>query len=175
MDKKRSFVFAGIAVVIVAITIVLVVALIPQTPKDEVIPPSSGDAAVQSLNQVLEFPKTVIPGEETPQILTLIEDRNGYALLSFEIEGDIAIGTFKVYCPDVYSVAKKIDSTMTNATKSELNAEILKELTNAQIIEKEISLEFEIIDGEYHPLLTTDFLDAYYGGVYQLREEILGE
>ena len=52
-------------------------------------------------------------------------------------------------------------------------AEILKELAKASIVEKEVSIEFVKVNGEYKPQLTTEFLDAYYGGVYKLREEFL--
>ena len=175
MSKKKIFVLIGIAVVIIASVIVLIIVLNHQPPKDEVTPPSSGDSAVKSLDQILDIPKTIIPNEETPPTLTLIEERNGYELLSFKESADTAVGIFKVYSPDIYSVAKQIDSTMTNSTKEQLEAEILKELANAQIIEKEVSIEFIIVNGKYKPQLTAEFLDAYYGGVYKLREEFLAE
>lgn len=173
--SKKIFVLIGIAVVITAIVITLIIVLNPHSPEDEVTSHFSEEAAVKSMEQMLDVPKTVIPNEETPPMLTLIEERNGYELLSFEENDNKTIATFKVYSPDIYSVAKKIDSAMTNATKDELEAEILKELAKAPIVEKEVSVEFVIVDGEYKLQLTTEFLDAYYGGVYKLREEFLAE
>ena len=76
MGKKKILLVVGaIIAVIIAATVAIVVILGNGSQ------PSPGEAAVKSLDYVLELPKTIIPNEETPPMLTLIEERNGYELL----------------------------------------------------------------------------------------------
>lgn len=39
------------------------------------------------------------------------------------------------------------------------------------MIVSEEDLQFKLVDGKYQPILTDSFLDAYYGGIFRLREE----
>lgn len=165
MRKRKVLIMVAIVAVIAVVAIIVVIVVTNrQSPEDK---------ALEVLNDILELPKTIVDNEETPPMILLVEERNGYELLSLEIDGDTAVGKFKVYSPDVYSVAKEVDSTKVFFEQDELLNAVIEKIKLAPIAEKEIDLLFIIVDGRYVPQLTSEFLDAYYGGVYRLREELL--
>ena len=43
----------------------------------------------------------------------------------------------------------------------------------ATLVEKQVTMEYVLTDEGYEPVLTAEFLDAYYGGIYQLRDEAI--
>ena len=130
-----------------------------------------------ALENVLEAPilEVNIEGIETPAFLSSIESRNGYEIISFEKTLDGAIAILRVYAPDVYSVAKTLDSDNTYTNEDTLMTALDNAIKSAPIREKEVNLEYELTEDGYVPVLTAEFLDAYYGGIYQLRNEIIAD
>ena len=84
---------------------------------------------VQVQNALQEVLNVAISGEEdTEELLSEIESRNGFEVLSCE-KTDIGVSvTIKVYSPDLYTVAKEIDENYTFETKEELIEYITNDL-----------------------------------------------
>lgn len=137
----------------------------------------SVQSAVNALGNVLEAPILDVntEGIETPAFLSSIESRNGYEILSFEKAQDGAVATMRVYAPDVYSVAKDLDSAHTYTSEDALMNALDNALRNASIVEKQVVIDYALTEEGYVPILTVEFLDAYYGGIYQLRDEIIAD
>lgn len=112
-------------------------------------------------------------GIETPAFLHSIESRNGYELLSFENTQTGAVATMRVFAPDVYGVAKNLDSSNTYTNANALMDALDNALKTAPIVEKQVIIEYVLTEEGYAPILTAEFLDAYYGGIYQLRDEAI--
>ena len=135
----------------------------------------SAESAENVLEQVLEAPIIEVDSEgiETPTFLYLIESRNGYEILSFEKTQTGAVATMRVFAPDVYGVAKNLDSSNTYTNTNVLMDALDNSLKTAPIVEKQVVVEYILTDQGYAPILTVEFLDAYYGGIYQLRDEAI--
>lgn len=135
----------------------------------------SAESAENVLEQVLEAPILEVDTEgiETPAFLCSIESRNGYEILSFEKTQAGAIATMRVFAPDVYGVAKNLDSSNTYTDANALMDALDNALKTAPIVEKQVIIEYILTDQGYAPILTVEFLDAYYGGIYRLRDEAI--
>lgn len=135
----------------------------------------STESAENVLEQVLEDPILEVDTEgiETPAFLYSIESRNGYEILSFEKTQTGAVATMRVFAPDVYGVAKNLDSSNTYTDANTLMDALDSALKTAPIVEKQVVVEYILTDNGYAPILTAEFLDAYYGGIYQLRDEVI--
>ena len=169
--KKKTWWIVGIAALLVVILAVVLVII--AVGGKRVYSDSEKAEVVENLDDLFEFSKTVIPGEETPPVVSAIESLNGYELISMEDDGELTVATFRVYGPDIYSVAKELDSESETWSEADLSGRFLEKIAEAPIVETEVRLTVEIVGGEYKPLLTSEFLDAYYGGIYRLREEVL--
>lgn len=134
---------------------------------------SSVEVAESAMEQILEAPILAVDAEgaETPEFLRTIESRNGYEILSFEKTQTGAVATMRVFAPDVYTVAQKLDSCNTYTDANALMDELDDALKIVPIVEKQVMIEYFLTDEGYTPVLTAEFLDAYYGGIYQLRDE----
>lgn len=135
------------------------------------------EQAVAALDDMLDIPINEIntEGIETPAFLIDIEERNGYEILKFEKTESGAVALILVYAPDVYGVAKELDANGTFSSEADLSVALSQALQNAPIIEKQVSIYYTLTENGYVPNLTAEFLDAYYGGVYRLRDEIMSE
>lgn len=137
----------------------------------------AAETAENALGQVLEAPILEVntDGIETPAFLYSIESRNGYELLSFEKTNGGAVATMRVFAPDVYSVAKDLDSSNTYTNADILMNQLDSALRTAPLVEKQVVVEYILTKEGYVPVLTVEFLDAYYGGIYQLRDEMIAD
>ena len=135
----------------------------------------SAESAANVLDQVLEAPILEVntEGVETPAFLYSIDSRNGYEILSFEKTQTGAVATLRVFAPDVYGVANNLDSGNTYTDTNALMDALDSALKTAPIVEKQVAVEYILTDEGYAPILTAEFLDAYYGGIYQLRDEAI--
>lgn len=141
-------------------------------PVDET--PEEAKGAKEALDNILsvleEEPEDAT--EEIPDFLVETEERNGYEILSFEETETGAIATLRVYAPDLYGIAKELDQT-TYTDEAELLAAINAAVKDAELVEKQITLEFEKTDDGYVPIITSEFLDALYGGVFRLYDDLI--
>lgn len=172
---RKHAVFAICAAVLILIGATTGVLLMLNNDHQPVDSPSK--QAESALDAVLAAPISEVEteGEETPAFLSEMEDQNGYEILSFEETDDGAVATLKVYAPDLYSVAKQLDSELSYETEEEMLAAIDLAIKNAPTVERQVELNFEKTDEGYQPILTDEFLDVYYGGVFRLYKEMLTE
>ena len=131
---------------------------------------------VQVQNALDDVLNDAMPENEEPdELLVETESRSGYEVLSYtETETGVLV-TFLVHAPDLYTVVKEIDENYEFETEEELKAALIEAVSQAQIIEQEITVEFALVDGEYVPMLSFEFFDAYYGGIFKLLNESLGD
>lgn len=135
----------------------------------------SAKSATSVLDEVLGAPILEVntEGIETPAFLYSIESRNGYEILSFKKSQTGAVTTMRVFAPDVYGVAHNLDSSNTYTDANTLMDALDSALKSAPIVEKQVVIEYILTDEGYAPILTVEFLDAYYGGIYHLRDEAI--
>lgn len=166
MKKKKFVLITAIIVAVIAIAAVAVLIVDNRTERE---------AAHEKLISELELPSMLIENEETPSFIENMESLNGYEILSFNTRGEYATARVKVYAPDLYTIAKELGKSAEGLNEEEIMNKVNEAVKDAPIVEREIELTFEKADGEYQPILTSEFLDAYYGGALQLREELLLE
>ncbi len=130
--------------------------------------------AKEGLDEVLSILTQPQEGEteQEPDFLTETDKLNGYEIISFKITNKRAIAVLRVYAPDLYSIAKELDKN-TYDDEAELMAAINEAVKEAEIVEKEVTLEFNITEDGYSPVISSEFLDALYGGVFRLYDELL--
>ena len=129
------------------------------------------------LDQVLQavLNDTISDDAETDELLKATDSKSGFELISYiETETGVLV-TFLVHAPDLYTVIKEIDENFVFETEEELKNALIEAIGKAQIVEREITVEFSLVDGEYVPMLSYEFFDAYYGGVFQLLNESFGD
>lgn len=132
------------------------------------------DTQVQkALQYMLEDAMSV--GDESDELLTKTEERSGYKVISCTETETGVVATFLVYAPDLYTVAKDIDENYTFDTEEELQNAVVEAIGKAEIVEQKITIEFVKADNGYEPLLTMEFIDAYYGGILKLYNEKITE
>ena len=167
MNKKTILALISSAFLLIAATVILVSCdwFNTEEPID-----------VQVHNALQEVLNVALSGDEnTDGFLTETESRNGFEVLSCE-ETDIGVSvTVKVYSPDLYAVAKEIDEHYIFETEEELQNAIIEGIGKAQIIEQEITMEFIKTEAGYEPVITMEFIDAYYGGVIKLIDDALSK
>ena len=110
--------------------------------------------------------------EQEPDFIAEADKLNGYEIVSLKITNKRAIAVLRVYAPDLYSIAKELDKN-TYDNEEELIAAINEAVKDAEIVEKEITLDFTETEDGYVPVITSEFLDALYGGVFRLYDELL--
>lgn len=127
--------------------------------------------AQEQLQEILETVKS--QDSATPEFLQEAEKRSGFEALSCVENKDSATVTFQVYGPDLYSVIKELDENSTFDNDNEIDKAVAEAIKNAPIVETVVEITFVLQDNEYVPVITTDFWDAYYGGIIRLLNEKL--
>ena len=131
------------------------------------------EQAKEALESVMN--STDLADEEPDELLVATESRSGYEVLSYSETDTGALVTFLVYAPDLYTVVKDIDENHSFETDEELRNALINATKEAPLVEREVTLEFSLVDGEYIPLLNFEFFDAYYGGIFKLLNESRGD
>ena len=109
--------------------------------------------------------------EQAPAYVTMTEEKSSYEITSFVENGDLADALLLVRAPDLYSLLKEIEARE-GLTDEEKMAALEQELPNAGMLETEVAMQFQLVNGQWQPILTSEFMDAYYGGILRLRAEI---
>lgn len=162
--NKAILIISVLSTILIAIIAVIVFFILGNSK------PDLEKQTKKSLENALAI-STIIPDEATPEWILQVEKKNKYELISIEDKKTYAVGTFLVSSPDLYSVAKKVDEI--NPESSKLEETVSEELKKASIVKTEVTLIFKKTEEGLSPILTSDFLDAYYGGAYRLYEEHL--
>lgn len=169
MKKNAKLIWIGAICAVVLVIGILVLVLCMEQDSDPKITMTK-DQALQQLNTALAAADSS-PDEGAPAFLEELDNRNGYEILNLTEQEQTYVVTVRVYAPDVYSVAHKLDAEEGDFTAEELADRILTEMKTCAIAEKEVQIEYHLQDEQYVPVLTEEFVDAYYGGVLQLYEE----
>lgn len=171
MKSKIKLIWFGAAgaVVIAAAVLAIMLCLGGDSSRNE---PLSKEQAQQQLELALAAADTA-SDENSPAFLKELDNRNGYEILTLSKSEEIYLATVCVYAPDVYAVARKLDNESGELTQGELAEQILNEIKSCELVEKEVQLVYRLQDGQYVPVLTEEFVDAYYGGVLRLYEDAL--
>lgn len=168
MKKEKTLkiilIVAAILVIMAAISIGLVLLLKKEPLELQV---------QHSIENVMDA--VVAEDEEPDPLLKETESRNGYEVLECTESEMGATATIRVFAPDLYSIAKKIDENYEFDNDEDLMQAIIEAISKAEIIEQEITLEFEKTSDGYSPILTQEFFDAYYGGVLKLFDEAISK
>lgn len=174
---KKISLKALIAIAIIGVVVGIIIATPhirdwwnSENPKDE---KPVEEQAKEALQSVIDSSDLV--EEEADELLIATESRSGYDVLSYTETDTGALVTFLVYAPDLYTVVKDIDENHTFETDEELRQALIDATKEAPIVEREVTLEFSLVDGEYIPLLNFEFFDAYYGGIFKLLNESRGD
>ena len=179
MSKKKLIIITSV-VAIVILTVVLVITFSgksndPTDNSSSTGSTSSIELDVQKIESSLDTALGVLEQgtADEPAFLTAVDAKNGYEVLSFNQTGSDATAVVKVYSPDLYSIAKKLDAEGVTRTKEELLEAISNEIANATLVESQIELEFTVTADGCVPVITSEFLDALYGGVFRLYDDML--
>lgn len=164
--KNNKILKILIAVVILAVATAILVGCI-KLKKDEPIE----EQLEIALTELLTFP--ISDDAEAEAILSEIESRNSFKVLSYTETEDKLVVNLLVNAPDLYTLAKELDENYTFETEAEMNSAIIETLCNAEIIEQEITIEFVSVGDYWVPMLTLEFFDSYYGGVLKLLDDAL--
>ncbi len=180
MGKKELITISAIAAAVVILTVVLAIVFSGKNknPTDNTLPTESTspiELDIKTIDTSLHIALDILEQDTAndPTFLTAVDSKNGYEVLSFKQTGTDATAVVKVYSPDLYSIAKKLDSDGITRTEEELLEAIANEVANAQIVESEIELEFTVTADGCVPVLTSEFLDALYGEVFRLYDDML--
>ena len=131
------------------------------------------EQAKEALESVMD--SAILADEEPDELLVATESRSGYEVLSYSETDTGVIVTFLVHAPDLYTVTKDIDENYTFEAEEELKNALIDAIGKAEIVEQEVTIEFEKTDDGYEPILSIEFIDAYYGGILKLYNEKLTE
>lgn len=127
----------------------------------------------ESLSDTLRAAEETVDGESTPAFIIRLESMSSYEILNITMAEDNITTTLKVSSPDLYGIVKKLEESRQTVSREEAFELVDSLLSNSTITEKKVPLSFEMIDGRYVPILTSEFLDAYYGGVFRLQQELI--
>lgn len=127
-----------------------------------------------SLDMQFDAVKNMVEDEEVPEYLGELEARQSYKIVSFERDGNIADAVVLVKAPDFYTIVKEVDQ-MTELSKEEQQSVLAQKIKKGKMVETEVEMQFEYVDGKWSPILTGEFVDAYYGGILRLKSELYQE
>ena len=127
--------------------------------------------AQNSLQTILDA--SVAKDEEPDELLTQAESRSGFEVLSCEETETGAVATIRVYAPNLYAIAKELDENNEFDNEEELRQAVIEAVGKAEIVEQEIPLEYVMTENGLQPVLSMEFFDAYYGGIFKLLAEAL--
>lgn len=178
--EKQKFKRKTACVIVAAVTTLVVAAFVlvgcSLFNKDEPIEEQIPDIETQVQKSLKDVFDSVISGDTEPnELLAETEYRNGFEVLSYSETETGVLVRFRVYSPDLYTVAKEIDENIVFDTEEELRAAVIDAVSKAEIIEQEIEVEFIKTDEGYEPVLTMEFFDAYYGGILKLLDDALAK
>ena len=120
------------------------------------------------------FIDTALPNEEVPTFLEKLEKLQSFTVLSVKTEENGLIETvLSVSAPDLAWVMEKVEKAEA-ATEDEMNAVLEKAVAEAPLRSEEVNVTFAKEDDKWHPIMTDEFFNACYGGIIDLREDMLG-
>lgn len=108
--------------------------------------------------------------EETPGYLEDVEELRTYEILDATREENVIYATVFVKAPDLYTIVKNLQIEG-ELTAEKINAALIEALQDAVLVEKEVELIYQEVNGVWKAILTEEFVDAYTGGLLRVRDE----
>ena len=166
--NKKKIAIISVSLACVLLLAVGVVVLVTSLSR-----PTAHKVAMSALETVLAD-ASIQTSVKEPEIVTVMDERHGYELISFAKKNKSeAVALLRVYAPDLYGCVKDLPEDW--SSEEEMGKEITRCVSEAAIVEKEVELVFVKNGDDYQPVLTEEFVDAYYGGVLRLKQEYLLE
>lgn len=131
-----------------------------------------GQVDVRTLQESLELEMLMGQAEEKTAYLQVLDEMNSYEVLDFTQEEGLVYARVKVTAPDMYHVAKEMEEIVF-ASEEDANTVAIACMEAAELLETELTVIFYADGGTWEPMLTEEFVDAYYGGLLTYREEYL--
>lgn len=190
MKNRKIIIIIIAALVIVAAIVVGSILLLQGKPNDEdqlkgtdpkvtddsTNPISNQPIKVQAQNSLQTILDASVEEDEEPdELLTQAESRSGFEVLSCEETETGAVATIRVYAPNLYAIAKELDENNTFDSEEELRQAVIEAVGKAEIVEQEIPLQYVMTENGLEPVLSMEFIDAYYGGIFKLLAETLNK
>ena len=101
------------------------------------------------------------------------EKRSTFTLQSYEETEGGVLATYTVKAPDMSAIAQRAENGEF-ADVEALKAAVLAERETAGTVEVEVTMKFDQNGPLYTPVLTEEFLDAYFGGAFDAVAEEFG-
>ncbi len=112
--------------------------------------------------------------EEIPEYLSSMKEKSGYEVVNVEKKDGIYTATVTVYAPNLYEIVKKMDDSHgQNPLGEEMDKAITKEVKKADVVTQDMQIVLVEKNGEYEVFMEEEFVNAYYGGILQLRKEYI--
>ena len=131
------------------------------------------EVIVKTISQT--FTETTMPKEEIPSFLSTLESLQKFTVVSVEAteEDNTTTVNLKVNAPDFKWVLDKIGDAE-GMSKEELDMELASIISDAPLRSEDISVVFYQLDnGEWRPYVTDQLINACYGGVFEIQEDLL--
>jgi hypothetical protein len=112
--------------------------------------------------------------EEIPGYLEEVEELRSYEILEATQEEDVIYTTVLVKAPDLYTITKNLQIEG-ELTEEKIDAALMAALQDAVLVETEVELIYQKINGVWEAAMTEEFVDAYTGGLLRLRDEYYDE
>ena len=179
MKNKGKWIIISItvAILIMALSVLLICLLLRDNEPDNSHEAEASVSVSEPIQSAIQKKLDFALGDEATQdeILIQIEEKNSFTVVSCEEGESGGVVTLHVYAPNLYEIAKSIDEDKQYTNEAELRNAVTDAIRNAEIVERELNIEFKSIESGYEPILTMEFIDAYYGGIFKLLSERLAE
>jgi hypothetical protein len=101
--------------------------------------------------------------EEIPGYLEEVEELRSYEILEATQEEDVIYTTVLVKAPDLYTITKNLQIEG-ELTEEKIDAALMAALQDAVLVETEVELIYEKINGVWEDAMTAEIVYAYTVG-----------
>jgi len=177
ISKKKMLLWGAIVALGALVIAVGVIACVLSGPEES---PKEQDDSVRYAQKVLTpkisaaFTEVDNSDEELPAFLKVLDTTQTFKVHSVKTDdsGNMEV-KLTVKAPDLAWVFEDL-KTSTASTEEEMNAAIERSIAKAPRRSETVTVSFYNNEGEWEPLITDSLFNAYYGGVLELWEELLG-
>ncbi len=133
----------------------------------------SVDQLEEALSKELDGNSQVFDNENEPEFVSYIENKSSYNIVSFTEDDGVITANIEVDSPDLYTAVNDIANTDLE-DENEINQLLIQNMKEQPLLHNTVELEFLVTNNGINAVLSDYFLDAYYGGVFRLRNEAMG-
>lgn len=122
----------------------------------------------ESLTQSLEY--YFLSQKDEATYMQELSKARSFTVDAFSQEGDIVTAEVTVEAPDLYTILSGMDMEA-YATVQEMDTAICSAMETAQLLKKQVTLQFTAGNNCWEPVLDADAADAFYGGLITYLQE----